>query len=217
MPVSCDLPAGWTPPISAVASTRHSSFFGALLDAVRGRDERGDGQALSAVQLDALTRLFAWAYRLPEEAVAAELAEVRIYVGGAAADRGGQTVTLGSDIYVVDAARVAFIMSWQGRRLLAHELGHVMQCLLVPEREAAALGGGKLGRVRGTALNYAVAVAGPALVRGIGKWLADRAQPERRSRRRSIVDDVHDFHPLEIDAERHARAFVALTTPQPSS
>ena len=203
-------------PVRAVASSRRPGFFPTLLDAVRGRPEKGDGQALSPEQIEALGALFAPAYGITVEAAAAELARVRIYVGGAAADRGGQTVTLGADVYVLDAARVAYIAGWQGRRLLAHELGHTMQCLTVPGWEAAMLGGGRNGRLRAAALNYGIGVvASTAVIRGVAKWIGDRVRPGRRSRRRSIDRDVHDFLPLEIDAERHAREFIALTERKP--
>jgi hypothetical protein len=210
-PPASEIP-GWTPSkIEAVPATRRTGRIVSSIDALRGVTELGNGQPLSNVQVDTLAPALAAAYELPAEKVREDLHNVRLYTGGAALGPGWAT-TIGRDIYLYDKAGVERILSWPGRRWLAHELGHTMQWRRIPDEQAPS----DLARLRRDYLNYTLALLhnpgpGPGgLVGGVGRWLKQRLRPEPGQVRQTLGKAIHDAHPLEIEAERHARAFAGL-------
>lgn len=206
-------PAGWTPArLTVVPSTRRAGTIGAVYDAVRGVNERGDGQALTDVQVAVLAPFLARSFSLPDAVVRADLGLVRIYSGGASTGRGGWAVTLGRDLYVADGTALARMMSWDGRRWLAHELAHTMQW-----RRADA--SSDLQRTRQFMWGYVAATmidpngGAGAVPRGTWRWvthLLGRGAPGVPAPR-SLMDAIHDAHAHEVEAERVAQDFRSAT------
>lgn len=201
-------PPGWAPPAPvAVASTRTPGMVQSAIDAVRGVQERGDGQGLTPVQVATIAPHLAAAFSIEPAQVVADLGRVRIYVGGAAYGPQRAAVTLGTDIYVDAAADVERMLSWPGRRWLVHELGHTMQWRRHAGRDADAAG--ELAGMRGFLGSYLAGFPG-AGARGSWAWLRDRVgDGDGDGRRISLADALHDNHAMEREAEASARAFLA--------
>lgn len=209
-------PAGWTPAtVAVVPSTRKPGMLPAVIDAYKGVNELGNGQALSAVQVAKLAPFLASAYKQPEAVVAADLLGVRLYTGGAAAGQPNMAITVGRDIYVEGASEVERIMSWGYRGWLTHELGHTMQWRSVPDRDART----EVGRMRANIHNYAGALVvgkpwwGPGAIElGVGKWVHENINPFNKNKSHiSLSNAVHDSNRFEIEAEVNAQGFSKQT------
>ncbi len=219
-PAAGDLPRhpvrGWTPTdVTAWESVRRSSVLGTL-DAARGVREEHPGQALSDAQRAVLGGFLSREYGLPEETVARDLERVRMYVGGPGGGGGFGGIALGHEIYLANEQTLERILSWQGRRFLAHELGHVMQWRASRDGEEP---GDDLRRTRRFLGNY---VAGfvvddrwrpGAVPRGMTRWVAARLPGTERDRR-PLMREIHGAHHMEVRAEQVAQRFRAGTMPQ---
>jgi hypothetical protein len=206
---------GWKPgAIHAEPSLRRPGMMPAAADAWKGVTESGRGQSLSAVQVATLAPFMAREYHLPTRQVAKDLSAVRAYVGGPAANIPNTAVTLGQNIYLNNANDVDAIFSWDHRRWLAHELGHTMQWRGESEKLVDRLG----SRDRAFEVDYgsrfvpgAHGKAG-ALATGTARWVKSRL-PGSGDDHSSWSNDVHDTHPLEVEATHHALRFEQVTTP----
>ena len=197
-------PAGWTPDaVRNVPSVHGSSALKSIVGTWRGTPEVQDGQALSGAQQTLLAPFLASAFGMGLGAVEDALRGVRIYVGGPPAQFGMGATVLSNRIYVRDQAILDRILSWDGRRLLAHEVGHVVQRLQSASALVTALGGGELGRDRAFLARYLA--AGPGAVgAGLFAWIGHRIG---RVPGVSIGDLIHDAHRMEAHVERIAIAF----------
>lgn len=199
-------PPRWAPDsLRVVDSAYGASPLRSILGAWRGEREPVEGQALTAAQLTLLAPHLAASFEQPAAAVEDALRAVRFYIGGPPQAFGMTATVLSDRVYLKDEAALERIMSWSGRRLLAHELAHVMQRIDSSDRLVALLGGGERGRDRAALTRYAAAAPGAA-VRGTLEWLAERIPGSDRTRS-SISDLVHDAHRLEREAEQVAIAF----------
>lgn len=201
--------SGWEPPTRTYTpSVRRSGPVGAAFDAIRGITEHGDGQPLTDAQVATLAPFLATSYELPIGTVHSDLRAVRIYTGGAASGNGGWAVTMGHDIYVANNGAVDRMMSWEGRRWLAHELGHTMQW-----RRTG--GDSDVSRTRRflwtyTARNVLDEGFRPGAVpRGTWTWLrAKIGHPDpSHGEPSSLKSAIHDAHSMEDQAQRIAIAF----------
>jgi hypothetical protein len=200
-------PAGWAPPtLNAVTSRFGSDRTAALVGLWRGVREPGPGQALSAAMVSTLGPYLAAAYGQPVAAVTGALEGVSIYLGGPASGSGFAAVVHSNRVYVPDAGWLRYITSWDGRALLAHELGHIVQRLLPDDRVTKLLGGGELGRDRAAVVNYAINLPG-AYGAAAKAWIGARLPGSSGDRKTAFQTLVHDLHALENQAERVAIAF----------
>lgn len=200
-------PPGWSPPVVAPGrSTRSPGLVATALDAWRGVPERGHGTALTPTQVSLLSAALGAAMLVPVEVVARDLEQVRVLVGGAAHGAGQVATTIGTSIYVSDAARAAHMLSWQGRRWLAHELAHTIQW-----RRAASPAAGSARRDRvflerylGAYVRHDGSVTQGGIAQAVREWQRRREAGEPVGR---PGDLLHDTHPMEQEAERVAVAF----------
>ncbi len=202
-------PTGWSPgAVAPSTSTRAAGLIRGGLDAWRGVPERSVGVPLTAVQVALLAPFLAQAMQLAGDVVRSDLERVRVQVGGLAHDAGNMATTIGLNIYVSDAARATRMLSWEGRRWLAHELVHTMQW-----RRSASPGATDAQRDR-TFLNEYVGAyvahdgrfGNGGLVEAVREWKRrrDSGQPVG-----NVGELIHDTHPMEREAERIAVAFRA--------
>jgi hypothetical protein len=206
---------GWTPTIGPdlAVSSRSPGLVRGAFDAWRGVPETARGIALSDAMVGALTPFLAAQAGIAPSVVGDDLRSVRIVVGGPAAGAGNTATTIGHAIYVSDAARAARMLSWEGRRWLAHELVHTMQW-----RRSAPAAATTAARDRAFLNCYVgqfVAHEGDprkgALLEALRTWLRERDAHASGAGASSIADAVHDAHPMEREAERIAVAFRDLT------
>lgn len=204
-------PAGWAPDVvTVVPARRRPGIAAGTLDAVRGVVETGAGQPLSPLQRQMLAPFLAGAFGVPQDQARADLDAVRLYVGGPAAGRPGWAAQVDHSIYVAGERELTRILSWPGRRWLAHELGHVMQW-------RAGSDGSDLDRTRHGVAAYTAGMAldprlrPGAIPRGLWNWAAARVRGDARPP--SLFGAVHDAHHIEREAERHAVAFRDATEP----
>ena len=206
-------PAGWSPGVvNPTASTRGPGLLRGGFDAWLGRAERSlGGAALTAVQVATLAPFLARETRLAESIVRSDLERVRIHVSGLAAGAGNMATTIGPNIYVSDAARATRMLSWEGRRWLAHELVHTIQW-----RESASIAATDAQRDR----TFLIAYVGAYLIHdgrlrdgGFANALRELARRREAGEAVGGVGDLlHDTHPMEQAAERVAVAFRDATT-----
>jgi hypothetical protein len=179
------------------------------LDAVRGVAELGNGQPLTTPQVDLMTPHLASAFQLPAEQVRSDLEAVRLYVGGPAAKMPGWAVQLDHSTYVAGQKELERILSWQGRRWLVHEMGHVMQW-----RQASD--GSDLDRTRRGTAEYLTGFVVDdrwlpgAAPRGLWNWASAKIRGAEKAP--SISDAIHDAHHIERQTERQAVAFRDATS-----
>lgn len=200
-------PPAWTPPTVVETRSRFGDDLRAsLLGTWRGTRETAPGQALSGAMIATFTEFLAPAYGLPTAAVADALRGVQVWVGGPAKGFGAAAVVLANRIYVPDAGWLRHIFSWDGRALMAHELGHVMQRLQPADRIAQLLGGGELGRDRAAMARYVAHMPGAAGA-AARAWIGARLPGSGGGQAPPFKTLLHDLHRLEAEAERHAIAF----------
>ena len=215
-PLAKPIPSWGIPAPRVVPSSLGSGPVRGGWDIVRGRSEAAEGERLTAAQRNTLAPFLAERYGVAPNAVADAIAGTRIYVGGPIAGNGFAAMVLGSDIYVRDTGVLARITSWEGRRLLAHELGHVVQRLQLSDSTARVFGGGELGRTRAQLARYlaAMIVEPKCLPGAVPKaalgWALDRISGDRTPAKFGNL--VHDGHRLEIQAERVAQEFLRATS-----
>ncbi len=203
---------GWSPTIkeSLPISTRAKGLIRAGLDAWRGVPEQAGGVRLSDAMVGTLTPFFASKLKLDEAVVRDDLTKVRIVAGGPAHDAGGTATTIGHTIYVSDAARAQRMVSWSGRRWLAHELVHTMQWRQSDDAWASPAQRDRafLNRYLGKFIADGGSVTKGGLVQALRAWLKDR-EGERHGDHEidGIGDVIHDAHPMEREAEQVARMF----------
>ncbi|MBC7643695.1 MAG: DUF4157 domain-containing protein [Thermoleophilia bacterium] len=194
-------PAGWAPAtLTYTPGARRSGMAPGVFDALRGVTEGGNGQPLTDAQVATLAPFLANAYALPAPVVEHDLRDTRIYMGGPAAAQPNWAVTLGHDIYVGRPDDVQHITSWNGRHWLAHELGHTMQW-----RQAGG-GDNDVSHTRHFLASYGAAM--PAAV-GVGAYRWLRGKLDHDPGGPSFNGAMHDAHRMEVEAERHAREFLA--------
>lgn len=202
-------PAGWKPDvITAVPARRRPGMLVATTDALRGIQELGNGQPLSGAQVRTLTPFLAGAYRLPTAQVSSDLDAVRFYIGGAAADKPRYAVQMDHAIYVNAESDLQKMLDWSGRRWLTHELGHVMQW-----RTAGSWS--DLDRTRRSVARYAQGMVADGARPGaipVGTWNWVRSRLKSGAEKVSLADAIHDAHPMEREAERHAQALLSQTS-----
>lgn len=198
-------PTGWRPEtITAVHAHRRDGKFAGGWDAFRGVEELGNGQALSPVQVATLGTFLAGAFGMSKEQAVRDLEQVRLYVGGPAAARPFLAVQMDHSIYVGSEQGLERILSWEGRRWLTHELGHLMQWRRSP-------GSTDLARTRYGIVDYLVRMGiAPgmrpgAIPAGFAAWTWAKLMGEGIS----LEKAVHDAHASERETERHAQEFLA--------
>jgi hypothetical protein len=137
-----------------------------------------------------------------------DLRHVRIHVGGLAANAGWTATTVGPNIYVSAAEQATHILSWEGRRWLVHELGHTMQWRRTGLDQASdgARDRAFLNAYLGAFATHDGSVRRGGLVQAFQEWQRRRDAGEPTPAKK-IPDLLHDFHPLEQEAERIAVAF----------
>jgi hypothetical protein len=186
----------------------------AAFDTWRGAKELGNGQALTPVQVATFAPFLAKTWSLPQDVVTSDLGKVRLYLGGPAAHTPWNAVTLAQDIYVQTDSELNNIVSWDGRRWLAHELGHVMQYRERPTPKAPD----DIRRVRAAINRYVGAMlidpngGVGAIPKGIGWWFRENLDPRNGNKSHiALGKAVHDSHRLEIEAEASAQLFLKAT------
>ncbi|MBS2040636.1 hypothetical protein JST97_36960 [bacterium] len=202
-------PAGWTPSdLKGVPSARRPGMLAASWDAIKGKAERPDGQSLTPVQIDQMAPHLAQNFNLPESEVRAHLSEVELFLGGPAANTPWNAVTIGHDIYVRSQDELKAIESYNYRRWLVHECGHVMQFARTPEnlddthRVRRYLGAYVGGLVVGPHCSPG------AVFTGLGMWLNENLNPWNHNKTHiGLQEAMHDTHVMEAEAERSAKAF----------
>lgn len=210
---------GWTPAgVQAVPSVRKAGMLPAAFDALRGVDELGNGQALSPVQVAALSPYLSASFKLNPVRVAQDLSKVRVYTGGPAAGMPWWAVTLGRDIYVNGETELKAMFDWGQRRWLAHELGHTMQWRRTGDDDTTT----DLSRMRRSMGKYVGGMAlddrlhPGAVPRGLALWFRENIDPRNHNKSHiSLSNAVHDTHHLEREAELHAQGFERLTNLPP--
>jgi hypothetical protein len=206
-PAAMPEPTGWSPGAVAPApSTRAAGLLRGGLDAWLGHAERAEGVPLTSVQVALLAPVLAGAAMLAEDVVRADLARVRIQVGGLAAGAGNVATTVGTNVYVSDAARATQILSWSGRGWLAHELGHTMQW-----RRLGPQDGSDSARDRRFLDAYVGAYAAHDGSLKRGGFFQAATELLRRHRAGepagNVGDLLHDTHPFEREANAISKAF----------
>lgn len=209
---------GWSPDrVIAVQSRRHRGMVGGVFDALRGVPESGEGQSLTAAQVSTMAPFLAKAYHVPVDQARKGLESVHLYLGGPAANLPWCAVTLGHDIYVRSTDELKSIVSWDQRRWLAHECGHVMQT----ERTPTSLD--EDSRMRRDLLHYGVHFlvddkGGPgSLLSGFAHWANENVNPWNHDKTHiSLGDAIHDAHVMEREAEKHGVAFAEATAKSPT-
>jgi hypothetical protein len=197
-------PAGWSPGAVAPApSTRAAGLLRGGIDAWLGHGERAAGVPLTSVQVALLAPVLAGAAHVAEAVVRGDLANVRIQVGGLAAGNGNVATTVGTNVYVSDAAYATQILSWAGRGWLAHELGHTMQW--------RRLGGSDRHFLDAYVGAFAWHDGSPKR----GGFFQAAAEALRRHRAGDPIGNLgallHDTHPYEVEADAISAAFRAAT------
>lgn len=204
-------PARWAPVVVAPgASTRASGLLRAGIDAWRGVPERAVGVRLTEMQVDALAPFLASQAGVDALRVREALTKVQVHIGGPAAGAGNMATTFGTHLYVSDAARATRLLSWGGRRWLAHELVHTVQWL---RGGTAADTDARRDRVFLERYVGSYGMSGGS-VRAGGAWQAAAELIRRLAARQpvgSIGNLIHDTHPMEREASRIADAFVRAT------
>jgi hypothetical protein len=154
-----------------------------------------------------LAPFLAHATQLPGSVVRADLERVRVHVGGLAHDAGNMATTIGLNIYVSDAARATRMLSWAGRRWLAHELVHTMQWRrsASPDATDAQRDRTFLNQYLGSYVVHDGKLSAGGFVEAAKEWKRrrDAGVPVGRP-----GDLIHDTHPMERAAERIALAFI---------
>lgn len=207
-------PAGWTPTgLKGVPSARKPGMLAASWDALKGKAERDGGQPLTPVQIDKMAPTLASSFGLPEAEVRAHLSEVELFLGGPAANTPWNAVTIGHDIYVRSDDELKAIESWNSRRWLAHECGHVMQYAKTPENLDDTQ---RVRRYLGAYVGHLVVGAScfspGAVFTGLGSWLHENYNPFNHNKTHiGLQDAMHDTHVMESEAERSAQAFLQTT------
>jgi hypothetical protein len=202
-------PADWAPTrLQVVPSTFGDSAFRSIVGVWRGQREPVAGQALTGAQQRLLAPHLSTHLRQPIAAVRDALAGVRLYVGGPPAAFGVGATVLADRIYLKDAQTLERIMSWDGRRFLAHEAAHVIQRLDASDRLSGMLGGGELGRDRAALLRYVAGSPG-ASAKGALAWLRHQFDKDggTSADKAALADLTHDAHRLERQAEDIGVAF----------
>ncbi|MCB0879825.1 MAG: DUF4157 domain-containing protein [Thermoleophilia bacterium] len=203
---------GWSPTIKAAipSSTRANGLLRAGIDAWRGIPEQAGGVRLSQVMVDTLAPFYATNMQLDEATVRTDLSNVHVVLGGPAHDAGGMATTIGRTIYVSDAKRAAHMLSWDGRRWLAHELVHTMQWRQ-SNPASAATDSQRDRSFLNTYLGKYVADQGSiskgGLVTALRAWLKSRDDHASDAETDGIGEIIHDTHPMERQAEQLGRAF----------
>ena len=203
---------GWSPTLKAGLpfSTRAKGLIRAGLDAWRGVPEQAGGVRLSQAMVGALTPFFAQQLKLDEAVVRQDLSKVQIVAGGPAHDAGGTATTIGHTIYVSDADRAQRMLSWKGRRWLAHELVHTMQWRTSADAWASPADRDRafLNRYLGKFIADGGSISKGGLVTALRTWLKQRDDAHTGDHEVDGVGDViHDSHPMEREAEQLARVF----------
>lgn len=211
--LSARAPKGWTPAgLKGVPSARKPGMLAASWDACKGKAERDDGQRLTPVQIDQMTPHLASSFGLPEGEVRKHLSEVELFLGGPAANTPWNAVTIGHDIYVRSEEELKVIESWNNRRWLSHECGHVMQYARTPESQPETQ---RVRRYLGAYVGHLVVGAGcspGAVFTGLGMWLNENYNPFNHNKTHiGLQDAMHDTHVMESEAERGAQAFTQAT------
>ncbi len=200
-------PAGWSPgPVTPSTSTRAPGLLRGGLDAWRGVPERSAGVPLTAVQVAMLAPYLASSMQLPDATVRSDLERVRVHVGGLAHEAGNMATTIGTNIYVSDAARATRMLSWGGRRWLVHELGHTMQWRrsASPEASDAQRDRTFLNEYVGAYVAHDGRLGAGGFAEALREW---RRRRESGTPIGNVGDLLHDTHPMEREAERVAVAF----------
>jgi hypothetical protein len=202
-------PAGWSPgAVSPSTSTRTPGLLRGGLDAWRGVPERSAGVGLTTVQVDLLAPFLAREHHVDAQIAVDDLRRVRVHLGGLAANAGWTATTVGLNIYVSGAEQATHILSWEGRRWLAHELGHTMQWRRIGARQAsdAARDRAFLNTYVGAFAAHDGHVSQGGFASALREWQRrrDAGEPAKK-----LPDLLHDTHPLEREAERVAQAFAA--------
>lgn len=196
--------APWSPkvPASIPASTRPGGLISGATSAWFGTAERAAGVALTPRQIVAMTGLMTSALGMKSDAVRGVLERVRVQVGGPAEDAGNVATTIGVNVYVSDAAHAARILSWHGRRWLAHELAHTMQWVREPGRTDAQRDRSFLG----TYLDGFVADGSGKLGKGglLAAWKEFQRRQDTGEPGGNLGDLLHDAHPMERQAAKVA-------------
>ncbi|MCW2962058.1 MAG: hypothetical protein JWM90_2445 [Thermoleophilia bacterium] len=201
-------PKGWSPGTVAPApSTRPQGLVQGAFAAWRGVQETALGAALTQVQVDTLTPFLAAQFRLPETTVRKDLSSTRVQVGGVAHGAGNVATTIGHDIYVSDAGWATRILSWEGRKWLAHELAHTMQWRRRGDA-AGAQGGAErdrafLNQYVGGFASYDGKVSAGGFVQAATELLRRRRTGEEPLGFGTLL---HDTHPMEREADAAMRA-----------
>jgi len=214
-PIGPASPAGWEPAaIIERQSSRRDGMIPSIVDAWQDVREARDGQPLTPTQISVLTPHLARAYGMSPGAVAHALDNVRLYVGGPAANLPWTAVTIGRDIYLRGREELQAIEGWDQRRWPAHECGHVMQHERIPTPQTPT----RIERMHRSMRNYAVRMAldshwGPGAVpRGLVWWAHENLNPRNHAKTHIRPSDaIHDSHDLELEAERHAETFAGAT------
>lgn len=208
--VTITQPDGWSPgAVSPSTSSRAGGLLRGGLDAWRGTPELSVGVGLTGAQITTLSPFLAARMQMEERIVRGDLERVRIHVGGLAQGAGNVATTIGTNIYVSDAANATQLLGWSGRTWLAHELVHTMQWrqldrtgMTDAQRDRAFL-----NRYVGRYVADEGSIGKGGLAVALRTWLAnrtaDRPQP-------GMGDLLHDAHPMEHEANLVAREFKVL-------
>jgi hypothetical protein len=202
-------PKGWSPGmVSPAPSSRPGGLISGGLAAWAGKREAALGVALTKTQVNTLAPFLAGQFGAAEAAVRDDLAQVRIQVGGLAHGAGNVATTVGHHIYVSDAKWATHILSWPGRKWLAHELAHTMQWRRVGDAAKVTT---DAQRDREFLNRYVGAYAGYDGKVSEGGFFQALKEIARRKREQVPVGGVggivHDTHPMEREAAKVASAF----------
>jgi hypothetical protein len=208
--VTITQPAGWSPgPVAPSTSTRAGGLLRGGIDAWRGTPERSVGVGLTDAQVATLAPFLSQQMQLEERVVRGDLDRVRVHVGGLAKDAGNVATTIGTDIYVSDAARATRLLDWSGRTWLAHELVHTMQWRQLdrPGMTDAQRDRTFLNRYVSRFVADEGAIGKGGLATALRQWLDNR---KSNGPKPGMGDLLHDAHPMEREAIRVATAFKTL-------
>ncbi len=176
----------------------------------RGCAETADGAPLTSVQLNSLAPFLAQRLNIAEAIVRGDLSRVRVLTGGPAAGTRNMATTIGTNIYVSDAACAVTMLSWDGRLWLAHELTHTMQWrrAALDATTDAKRDRAFLNQYVGKFVSDDGSIGKGGLATAFKAWLQSRREPRNPV---TIGDLIHDSHPLEREAAQVALAFGAVT------